>query len=103
MQLCLYNKNSVGITDAALSWLHSYIIELYQRLAVDSATSAECVMNCGVPQGSALEPIIYCIHTRLIGYIVARHGMQFHCYGDDTQIYNHRSNHKDRTMFDGGD
>ena len=38
-------QHSVGITDSALSWLHSYIIERYQRVAVDSATSAECVMK----------------------------------------------------------
>ena len=34
-------QHSVGITDAALSWLHSYITERYQRVAVDSATSAD--------------------------------------------------------------
>ena len=80
-------QHSVDITDAALSWLHSYITERYQRVAVDSATSADCVMKCGVPQGSVLGPILYCIYTRPIGDIVARHGLQYHCYADDTQIY----------------
>ncbi|KAK2160011.1 hypothetical protein NP493_1673g00000 [Ridgeia piscesae] len=79
-------QHSVGITDAALSWLNSYITERYQRVAVDSATSADCVMKCGVPQGSVLGPILYCIYTRPIGDIVARHGLQYHCYAD-TQIY----------------
>ena len=45
-------QHSAGITEAALSWLQSYITERYQRVAVDSATSADCVMKCGVPQGS---------------------------------------------------
>ena len=58
-----------------------------QHSAVDSATSADCVMKCGVPQGSVLEPILYCIHTRPIGDIVAWHSLQYHCYADDTQIY----------------
>ena len=80
-------QHSVGITDAALSWLHSYITERYQRVAVDSATSADCVMKCGVPQGSVLGPILYCIYKRPIGDIVARHGLKYHCYADDTQIY----------------
>ena len=80
-------QHSVGITDAALSWLHSYITERYQRVAVDSATSADCVMKCGVPQGSVLGPILHCIYTRPIGDIVARHGLKYHCYADDTQIY----------------
>ena len=56
-------QHSVGITDAALSWLHSYITERYQRVAVDCATSADCVMKCGMPQGSVLGPILYCIYT----------------------------------------
>ena len=80
-------QHSVGITDAALSWLHSYITERYQRVAVDSATSAHCVMKCGVSQGSILEPILYCIYTRPIGDIVARHGQQYHYYAVDTQLY----------------
>ena len=56
-------QHSVGITDAALSWLHSYITERYQRVAVDSATSADCVMKCGVPQGSVLGQF-YIAYTR---------------------------------------
>ena len=27
------------------------------------------------------------MYTKRIGDIVARHGMQYHCYADDTQIY----------------
>ena len=71
-------QHSVGITDAALSWLHLYITERYWRVAVDSATSADCVMKCGVPQGSVLGPILYCIYTRPICDIVARHGLKYH-------------------------
>ena len=33
-----------------------------------------------------LGPIVYCIYTRLIGDIIARHKMQYHCYADDRQI-----------------
>ena len=80
-------QHSVGITDSALSWRHSYITERYQRVAVDSATSAECVMKCDVPQGSVLGPILYCIYTRPIGDIVAWHGLQYHYYADDTHTH----------------
>ena len=92
-------QHSVGITDAALSWLCSYITERYQRVAVDSATSVDCAMKCGVPQGSVLGPLLYCIYTRPIGDIVAIVMLTTHKH-----IYaNHGSNYKDRTMFDGGD
>ena len=80
-------QHSTCITDAALSWPHSYITECYQRVAVDSATSADCDMKCGMPQWSVLGPILYCIYTRPISEIVARHGLPYHCYADDTQIH----------------
>ena len=34
----LMNRHSLGITDTALSWLHSYMTGRYQRIAVYSAT-----------------------------------------------------------------
>ena len=52
-----------------------------------STMSADYVLQCGVPQGSVLCPILYCKYTRPVCDIVARHGMQYHCYADDIQIY----------------
>ena len=34
-----------------------------------------------------IGPIIYYIYTRPIGDIVARHGLKYLCYADDTQIH----------------
>ena len=52
-----------------------------------SAESVDSILTCGVPNGSVLGPPLYCMYTKPIGDIVARHGMQYHCYADDTQIY----------------
>ena len=80
-------EHSFGITDKALAWLQSYISERYQKAAVRSAESVDSILTCGVPQWSALGPTLYCMYTKPIGDVVARHGMQYHCYADDTQIY----------------
>ena len=40
-----------------------------------------------VPQGSVLGPKIYCVHTKSISDIIARHGLSHHSYADDTQLY----------------
>ena len=78
---------SFGITDKALDWLRLYISEQYQKVAVGSAESVDSILTCGVPQGSVLGPTLYCMYTKPIGDIVARRGMQYHCYADGTQIY----------------
>ena len=80
-------EHTVGISGAALEWLHSYVSERYHQVAVSSAKSSHCLLERGVPQGSVLGPLLYCVYTRPIGDIVTRHGLQYHCYADDTQIY----------------
>ena len=80
-------EHSVGISGAALEWLHSYESERYRQVAVSSAKSSHCILERGVPQGSVLGHLIYCVYTRPIGDIVTRHGLQYHCYDDDTHIY----------------
>ena len=80
-------EQSFGITDKALAWLISYISERNQKVVVGSAESGGSVVTRGVPQGSVLGPILYCIYTKPIGRIITRHGVNHHCYADDLQIY----------------
>ena len=80
-------EHTFGMTDKALAWLRSYLSERHQNVVVDSTMSADYVLQCGVPQGPVLGPVLYCMYTRPVCDIVARHGMQYHCYADDIQIY----------------
>ena len=77
----------VSITDKALAWLRSYIRKWYQKVLGGSVESGGLVLVCGVRQGSLLGPILYCMYTRPIGRIIARHGMNHHRYADNLQIY----------------
>ena len=57
-------EHSFGITGKALQWVSSYLTDRTQCVAVDSATSKDCTLQHGVPQGSVLGPKMYCMYTR---------------------------------------
>jgi hypothetical protein len=41
----------------------------------------------GVPQGSVLGPMFYCMYTRPVADIARQFGMHYMTYADDTQAY----------------
>ena len=52
---------------------------------IDKTSSGVCLFV--VLQVSVLGPKNYCMYTKLIGEIIKRHNIKYHCYMDDTQVY----------------
>ena len=80
-------KNSFGITGTVLQWFHSYLSGRSQFVEINDTKSSVRDLTVGVPQGSVLGPILYLLYTTSLSEIIRNHGLDYHFYADDTQLY----------------
>ena len=76
-----------GITGTALSLLTSYLKNRSQAVSIDNVTSPSSPLITGVPQGSVLGPLLFCLYTSPLSQILSDSTVSYHFYADDTQLY----------------
>ena len=70
-----------------LDWFKSYLSGRNFRVSVKNTKSEYKPLGKGVPQGSVLGPILFCIYTLELAWILYKHGIDVQFYADDTQFY----------------
>ena len=80
-------NQSFGIRCVALRWFESYIKDQRQTVLIGSCTSTPITLKYRVPQDSVLAPVLCTMYTTPLVNIIRKHGLNFHLYVDDTQLY----------------
>ena len=77
-------ETGLGVNGPPLSWFRS--TDSVKSLLMASVQSV-VPLDCGVPQGSIMGPLIFTTYILPLGNIIRSHNLAFHIYGDDTQVY----------------
>ena len=92
-KILLEKREHYDIRDVALSWFKSYLNNREQFVNLNGQRSSFSKVECGVPQGSILGPLLFLIYINDLSNISKV--LDFILFADDTNIF---FSHKDNIL-----
>ena len=83
----LNTLHAIGITGKAFAWFTSYLQNRSQTITISCKQSRSRQLECVVPQGSVLGPILFNVYTAALGLLLHQENTNYSMYAGDTDIY----------------
>ena len=74
-----------GVRGVAYKWFANYLKDRKQYTCMKDASSTLSNVNCGVPQGSVLWPLLFLVYVNDIGSAIL--SSNFKLFADDTNLF----------------
>jgi len=85
-KILLEKMYNYGIRGQVYRWFSSYLSERQQFVQVNGCDSQSKCINCGVPQGSVLGPLLFILYVNDIGNCLSEGDGQLLLFADDTNV-----------------
>ncbi|KAI8482827.1 hypothetical protein Bbelb_394890 [Branchiostoma belcheri] len=83
--ILLGKLKKLGFDSGAMDWFSSYLSERFQCTCLQGQYSTKTRVSCGVPQGSVLGPLLFCLYVNDLPNVIEK--CSIHMYADDTVLY----------------
>ena len=83
-QILLAKLNHYGICGVLNDWFKSYLSNRHQYVSINGYESGLAAINCGVPQGSVLGPLLFLLYINDLNQAIK--SCKVHHFADDTNL-----------------
>ena len=84
-QILLGKSNHYGICGVSNDWFKSYLSNHSQYVSINGYESGLAAINCGVPQGSVLGPLLFVLYINDLNQAIKF--CKVHHFANDTHLF----------------